>query len=69
MPESALKTKSICNNTESYVSPTEMSSNIKHGLNPDRKRESELFEVEIQEAYQLLARTVDELVAKFGRAQ
>ena len=31
--------------------------------------QSELFQVEIQEAYQLLARTVDELVAKFGRAQ
>ena len=46
-----------------------MSSNIKHELSPDSKRQSELFEVEIQEAYQLLARTVDELVAKFGRAQ
>ena len=29
----------------------------------------ELSQVEIQEAYQLLARTVDELVAKYGRGQ
>ena len=28
-----------------------------------------LHQVEIQEAYQLLARTVDELVAKYGRGQ